>query len=161
MNLTLLGAIPLYAQILAVILIIVSILLIILVLLQKGRGGGLSAAFGGAGGQSAFGSKTGDVFTWATIVAVGLFLLLCIFLTTQYVPVSEIDESLQAPLIQPKTAPVAESPAPAAEATAPAPAAETDAAPPAGGDASGAPQTPGVEVPATGDAAAPANEEPQ
>lgn len=146
MNLTLLGAIPLYAQILAVILIIVSILLIILVLLQKGRGGGLSAAFGGAGGQSAFGSKTGDVFTWATIVVVGLFLLLCIFLTTQYVPVSEIDESLQAPLIRPTTAPVAEVPAPA-------PAVETDSA--------GATQTPGVEVPAAGDAAAPGNEEPQ
>jgi preprotein translocase subunit SecG len=55
--------------------IVVCILLIIVVLLQKGRGGGLGAAFGGAA-TSAFGTKTGDVFTWVTIVLTGLFLLL-------------------------------------------------------------------------------------
>ena len=68
---SLLGLIKWYWQALAIVMIIVSLFLIILVLLQKGRGGGLSAAFGGAGGQSAFGSKTGDVFTWVTIVVVG------------------------------------------------------------------------------------------
>ena len=60
---------------LAVLFGIVCLLLIGLVLLQKGRGGGLGAAFGGAG-SSAFGTKTGDVMTWVTIVLVGLFLLL-------------------------------------------------------------------------------------
>ena len=35
---------------------------------QKGRGGGLASAFGGAGGNTAFGSKTGDVLTWISIV---------------------------------------------------------------------------------------------
>ena len=57
--------------------IIICVLLIILVLLQKGRGGGLGAAFGGLG-TSAFGTKTGDVLTWATIVLTGLFLLLAV-----------------------------------------------------------------------------------
>ncbi|MFP4053624.1 MAG: preprotein translocase subunit SecG [Phycisphaerae bacterium] len=60
---------------LAVLFGIVCLLLIGIVLLQKGRGGGLGAAFGGAG-SSAFGTKTGDVMTWVTIVLVGLFLLL-------------------------------------------------------------------------------------
>jgi len=65
--------------------IIVCVLLIIVVLLQKGRGGGLGAAFGGAG-SSAFGTRTGDVFTWITIVLTGLFLLLAIGATLLYRP---------------------------------------------------------------------------
>ena len=56
---------------------VVCVLLILIVLLQKGRGGGLGAAFGGAG-SSAFGTRTGDVFTWVTIVLTGLFLVLAI-----------------------------------------------------------------------------------
>src|SRR6478736_507112 len=58
--------------------IIVSFLLILLVLIQKGRGGGLSGAFGGAGGNTAFGSKTGDVLTWTTSVVFGIFIVLAI-----------------------------------------------------------------------------------
>ena len=57
--------------------LIICVLLIVVVLLQKGRGGGLGAAFGGAG-SSAFGTRTGDVFTWITIVLTALFLLLAI-----------------------------------------------------------------------------------
>ncbi len=53
-------------------------LLILVILLQKGRGGGLTGAFGGAGGSSAFGAKTGDVFTWITVVVASLFLVLSI-----------------------------------------------------------------------------------
>ena len=52
--------------------------LILLILIQKGRGGGLSSAFGGAGGNTAFGSKTGDVLTWATSVVFGIMLLLAV-----------------------------------------------------------------------------------
>ncbi len=44
-----------------------GLLLIFVILLQRGRGGGLAGAFGGAGGQSAFGTKAGDVFTRITI----------------------------------------------------------------------------------------------
>ena len=61
--------------ILAILFVLICVLLIGIILLQKGRGGGLSGAFGGAGGHSAFGSRTGDMFTWITVVLVGLFLV--------------------------------------------------------------------------------------
>jgi len=57
--------------------IVTCILLIVVVLLQKGRGGGLGAVFGGAA-SSAFGARTGDVFTWVTIVLTALFLVLAV-----------------------------------------------------------------------------------
>ena len=60
--------------------IIISVFLILLILIQKGRGGGLASAFGGAGGNTAFGSKTGDVLTWATSVVFGVFVLLAVVL---------------------------------------------------------------------------------
>src|SRR6201995_2648864 len=60
--------------------ILVSLILILLVLIQKGRGGGLIGAFGGMGGNTAFGAKTGDVLTWATSIIFGIFLLLAIVL---------------------------------------------------------------------------------
>lgn len=53
---------------------------ILLILIQKGRGGGISSAFGGAGGNTAFGSKTGDVLTWATSVVFAIFLSMCVAL---------------------------------------------------------------------------------
>jgi preprotein translocase subunit SecG len=93
MDFMLLADIKWYWQALAVVFVIASILLIVVVLLQKGKGGGLSAAFGGAGGQSAFGSKTGDVFTWITIVIVGSYLLLAMILTMNYKPVNPLDET--------------------------------------------------------------------
>jgi preprotein translocase subunit SecG len=70
--------------------IVICILLIVVVLLQKGRGGGLSGAFGGGMTSSAFGTRTGDVFTWVTIVLTGLFLLLAIGNTYIHRP-KEID----------------------------------------------------------------------
>src|SRR5687767_5318237 len=60
--------------------ILVSVFLILLILIQKGRGGGLASAFGGAGGNTAFGSKTGDVLTWATSIVFGVFLVLAVAL---------------------------------------------------------------------------------
>jgi preprotein translocase subunit SecG len=60
--------------------IFVCLVLILIVLIQKGRGGGLASAFGGAGGNTAFGSKTGDVLTWATSIIFGVFLLLAVTL---------------------------------------------------------------------------------
>lgn len=49
------------------VLMITGVLMIFIILLQRGRGGGLAGAFGGAGGQSALGTKAGDVFTRITI----------------------------------------------------------------------------------------------
>lgn len=56
-----------------------SLFLILIVLLQRGRGGGLAGAFGGAGGSSALGTRAGDVFTKITIgLAIGWIVLSCI-----------------------------------------------------------------------------------
>ena len=60
--------------------VIVSMFLILIILIQKGRGGGLANAFGGGGGNTAFGSKTGDVLTWATSIIFGIFLLVAVVL---------------------------------------------------------------------------------
>ncbi|HVX14715.1 MAG TPA: preprotein translocase subunit SecG [Pirellulales bacterium] len=49
-----------------ILMFLTSLFLIVLILLQRGRGGGLAGALGGMGGQSAFGSKAGDVFTRIT-----------------------------------------------------------------------------------------------
>ena len=61
---------------LAAVIIVVCCFLMLVILVQRGRGGGLSGAFGGMGGSSAFGAKTGDVFTWITVVVAAIFLLL-------------------------------------------------------------------------------------
>jgi preprotein translocase subunit SecG len=63
-----------------ILFLIICVFLILLILIQKGRGGGLASAFGGAGGNTAFGSKTGDVLTWATSIVFGIFLLLAVAL---------------------------------------------------------------------------------
>jgi len=49
------------------------------VLLQRGRGGGLAGALGGMGGQSAFGTRAGDTFTWITYVTAAIWILLATF----------------------------------------------------------------------------------
>ena len=55
-----------------------STFLILLVLVQRGRGGGLAGAFGGMGGQSAFGTKAGDTFTRITIGVATVWILCAI-----------------------------------------------------------------------------------
>jgi protein translocase SecG subunit len=66
-------------------LILLSVFLIFVILLQKGKGGGLAGAFGGAGGSSAFGSRAGDTFTRVTIY-VAIFWALLIMITIKVVP---------------------------------------------------------------------------
>ncbi len=61
---------------LATLLLITAIFLILLILVQRGRGGGLTGALGGMGGQSAFGTKAGDVFTRITIGVAAFWILL-------------------------------------------------------------------------------------
>jgi preprotein translocase subunit SecG len=63
--------------VLPILLFLTSVFLILLVLIQRGRGGGLAGAFGGLGGQSAFGTKAGDLFTRITIGVAAFWIILC------------------------------------------------------------------------------------
>ncbi len=65
-------------MLLGILLALTATFLILLVLVQRGRGGGLSGALGGMGGQSAFGAKAGDVFTRVTIGTALFWILLCV-----------------------------------------------------------------------------------
>src|SRR5438093_9423604 len=49
------------------VVILLAVIPIGLVLIQRGKGGGLVGAFGGAGGSSPFGSRAGDTFTKITL----------------------------------------------------------------------------------------------
>ncbi|MFG0314856.1 MAG: preprotein translocase subunit SecG [Phycisphaerales bacterium] len=78
---------PVVTNILVGVFLIVSIAMILLVLIKRPQGGGLSGAFGAGGGgggggagQTAFGTKTGDVLTGATITFFVLFLVTAIVL---------------------------------------------------------------------------------
>src|SRR6188508_1481463 len=62
--------------VLAILLIVTALFMIFLILIQRGRGGGLAGAFGGMGGQSAFGTRAGDTFTRITIVLAIVWVLL-------------------------------------------------------------------------------------
>src|SRR6185369_11367767 len=65
-------------------LCLLSIFLILVILVQRGRGGGLTGALGGMGGQSAFGTKAGDLFTKITI-GVAIVWVLSTMLIIKYV----------------------------------------------------------------------------
>ena len=59
--------------------IVVSVALVLIILVQRPQGGGLTGAFGGGGGtDTAFGGRTGDALTVATISAFAIYLLLAI-----------------------------------------------------------------------------------
>src|SRR2546425_7786386 len=62
--------------VLNIFLFLASLWLVLLVLIQRGKGGGLAGAFGGAGGSSPFGSRAGDTFTRLTIYVASLWLFL-------------------------------------------------------------------------------------
>ncbi len=67
-------------KVVAVLFGVCCVALVLIILIQKGRGGGLSAAFGGGMASGILGSKTGDFLTWVTIVLVGVFLTLAVVL---------------------------------------------------------------------------------
>jgi preprotein translocase subunit SecG len=59
-------------------LMIIGLMLIFIILLQRGRGGGLAGALGGMGGQSAFGTKAGDMFTRITIGLAAVWMIVAV-----------------------------------------------------------------------------------
>jgi len=66
------------AYVFLILLFFTALFLILLVLVQRGKGGGLAGAFGGMGGQSAFGTKAGDTFTKITIGVAAFWIVLCV-----------------------------------------------------------------------------------
>jgi len=91
-------AVSFIMNVVAVLFVICCVSLILIILIQKGRGGGLSGAFGGAMAGGILGSKTGDFLTWVTIGLVGLFLTLAVVMAKFYKPspVGDYDVSPQA-----------------------------------------------------------------
>lgn len=69
-----LGMSGIVTNLLVALFLTVCVFLILIVLIQRPQGGGLSGAFGAGGsgaGQTAFGTRTGDALTYATI---GIFI---------------------------------------------------------------------------------------
>ncbi len=101
--------------VLVVLFLAVSIILILTVLIQRPQGGGLVGAFGsGAGsGQTAFGAKTGDALTLATIGIFLLYLIVAVGLNWVVSP-SGAPEATPAAGV-PAGAPPDESPLPATD----------------------------------------------
>ena len=79
-------AVSLIMKVVAVLFVLCSIILILVILIQKGRGGGLNAALGGAMASGILGSKTGDFLTWVTIALVGIFLVVAVLMAKFYKP---------------------------------------------------------------------------
>src|SRR5258707_1190745 len=87
-----------------ILLLLIGTLLIFIILLQRGRGGGLAGALGGMGGQSAFGTKAGDMFTRITVVLAVIWIVLCAgqipllraVSSNRYVPGSAAPDTLEA-----------------------------------------------------------------
>jgi preprotein translocase subunit SecG len=124
-------AVGIVLNLVAVLFILISVVLILVVLIQKGRGGGLSAAFGGGMASGLLGSKTGDFLTWATITLVAVYLVLAVLLDKFYKPTItayNIGQTTNAP-----------QPAPQEKAPAPRP---------SGTSTSGTPSAPATQPPA-------------
>ena len=97
--------VPFIMNVVAVLFVLCALILILVILVQKGRGGGLSGAFGGAMAGGILGSKTGDFLTWFTIGLVSVFLILAVVMAKFYRPsIRDYDTGTPAPTQQPATA---------------------------------------------------------
>ena len=105
-----------YHYILATLFAFAAVALMGVILLQRGKGVGLSGAFGGAGGHTAFGAKTGDVLTWITIVGAIVVLTGAVVLNYVFVPLTPLGAPAPppptAPMLPPVTPPPTESQTP-------------------------------------------------
>jgi len=68
-------AVAVVSHLLNLVIIILGLLLMLIVLIQRGKGGGLAGAFGGAGGSSPFGSRTADAFVKITLYLAAVWVL--------------------------------------------------------------------------------------
>ncbi|HEY3788340.1 MAG TPA: preprotein translocase subunit SecG [Urbifossiella sp.] len=77
-------AVTWYSHLLNAVIIFLGLALMLIVLIQRGKGGGLAGAFGGAGGSSPFGSRTADAFVNITLYLAGVWVL-CIMIHVKVV----------------------------------------------------------------------------
>lgn len=166
MNMLMLGSI--WQSLLAFLFCAVGVLMVGIILLQKNRGAGLSGAFGGVGGHSAFGTKTGDFLTWVTVAFTATLILLAVVanFAFQPTPSSEL-MGISAPPAptspQPEATPTGAPARPAG--TPPAPQGEGASLPPPTGtipptDAAPTPSGETTPPPADGTASPPPTEPP-
>lgn len=64
-----------YSHLLNLAVVSIGLILMLVVLIQRGKGGGLAGAFGGAGGSSPFGSRSADQFVRFTLWIAGVWVL--------------------------------------------------------------------------------------
>ena len=119
-------AITILQHVLIGLFIIISLMLILVVLIQKGKGGGVGAAFGGMGGASSLlGTKTGDFLTWVTISIVALFLVISVVMGISMKPQAPSVPAQAAPMNRQMPTKETQQPAPAAGQEETTPEAET------------------------------------
>ena len=107
-DLTLVAKVPFIMNVVMVLWVFVAIALILIILIQKGKGGGLSGAFGGLGAGGLLGTKTGDFLTWVTICFVVAFLGLAVLMVKYYRPSDSTGLDVPPPTV-PLTAPGTEA----------------------------------------------------
>jgi len=113
-------AVSFIMKVVAAIFLICAVSLILIILVQKGKGGGLSGAFGGGMASGILGSKTGDFLTWVTIVLVGVFLTLAVVMAKFYKPSIGLEEGTPPPTTFPTEPPrTPELPSPIGETGTP------------------------------------------
>jgi len=103
-------------NVVAVLFVLCCVVLILIILIQKGRGGGLSGAFGGGMASGILGSKTGDFLTWVTIVTAAVFLTIAMVMGKYYKPQAPTGAYDVNPAAQQETTPGPNQPLPAADA---------------------------------------------
>jgi preprotein translocase subunit SecG len=86
------AGVPFVMKLVSYVWCLIALLLILIILIQKGKGGGLSGAFGGMGAGGLLGTKTGDFLTWVTIGLVAGFLGLAVLMVKFYVPATPLQE---------------------------------------------------------------------
>ncbi|MCZ2342501.1 MAG: preprotein translocase subunit SecG [Bacteroidales bacterium] len=79
----------------AIIVFISIVMILFIVVIQRGKGGGLAGALGGAGGSSAFGSRAADAFVKYTLILAGVWVLLIMI----HVKVANVDSQSGGPRV--------------------------------------------------------------
>lgn len=113
---------------LIVLQVIVAIFLILVVLLQPGNKGGMSAALGGAGGETVFGGRGANTFlSKLTFAAAAVFMITSVSLSFKSMPEDSIvgkalkEQAVSTPQTAPDSKPAPQEPS-ANDSVVPAPA---------------------------------------